>query len=106
MSMGKGKNFPAVHFHVGGIPVNIFTIWGNGKLSIDFGGWAKFVPKETRSEFYKKLKLIGAFSAIPEDLSKYPSIDIDTLANEDQLALFQQNIAWLATAIGTKGVIV
>ncbi len=98
---GTGKEIGSFTFHYlkDGKTISVFTIYTNGKLTINYGGMKDKLPKETLEQFHKMIQEIPTLHHIPADFSKWPSIKVDALMEPQNLEKFKEAILWLKTQI-------
>jgi hypothetical protein len=99
---GKEKGSFTFHYLKEGKTVSIFSVFTNGKFSLNYG-WlasAKHFKKETLEGFHKLIHEIPSLKQIPDDFSKWPTVSVDTLKNPEHLEKFKEAVLWVKTQIG------
>jgi len=98
---GTGKEIGSFTFHYlkDGKTVSVFTIYTNGKISINYGWMKDRLSKETLEEFHKMIQQIPTLRHIPPEFSKWPSMKVDALEEPQNLENFKRAILWLRTQI-------
>jgi hypothetical protein len=98
---GTGKETGSFTFHYlkEGQTISLFTIYTNGKISINYGWLTKPLKKETLEGFDKLIREIPPFSQIPHDFNKWPTINVSALGNPDYVNKFKSAIQWVEEQI-------
>jgi hypothetical protein len=73
VKVGQGKKLGAMHFYFAKIPSSVFSVWTDGRLSIDYGGFSGYLDGDRVVEFHHTIKSIEGFRDVPDDYTKYPS---------------------------------
>jgi hypothetical protein len=95
---GQGKETGSftLHFLKGGRTIAPFTLYTDGRLSINFGYLFGALSQETLEQFYAELIEIPTMSHIPKVFAnKYPSVKIDALKEVQNYKKFIEAILWL-----------
>jgi len=88
------------HYLKDGKTVSVFTVYTNGRLSLNYGSLSTQIDKETMEKFYKSIHKIPSFGRIPADFSKWPSIRItDVFVDQDSINKFKEAVHWLGDRI-------
>jgi hypothetical protein len=98
VKVGRGKKLGAMHFYFAKIPSSVFSVWTDGRLSIDYGGFSGYLDSDRVIEFHQKIKSIEGFRDIPDDYTRYPSMMIAKV-----LADRPEAMATLKDALGILG---
>lgn len=99
---GTGKETGSFTFHYlkDGKTISIFTIYTNGKLTLNYGWLAKPLPRETLEGFHRMIHEIPTFRQIPNDfVNKWPAVKVETLKDPENLKKFREAILWLQTQV-------
>lgn len=103
---GKGKvtgAFVPTFNTSDGVQHLLFAVFTNGTIQIYFQAYQKrpgFEPEEKRMELRKKLNEIPGVNISSDGISRYPSIPISALFNENNLNHFFQIYEWFLKEIG------
>jgi len=95
---GTGIETGSITFHYlkNGKTISVFTVYTNGKLSLNYGWLSTQIGKETMEEFHKLIHEIPSLGRIPGDFSKWPSIKIaDAFPNKESIERFKEAVLWL-----------
>lgn len=92
---GTGKETGSItsHYLRDGETISIFSIYTNGRFTLNYGWLSPRISQQTMEEFHRRLHEIPAFSGITDDFSKWPSVRIDTIKKEGVEKL-KQTILW------------
>ncbi|GAI34568.1 unnamed protein product, partial [marine sediment metagenome] len=99
---GTGIETGSITFHYlkDAKTISVFTIYTNGRLSLNYGWLSTQIDKETMEEFHKLIHEIPSFGRIPADFSKWPSIKIaDAFINQESIEKFKKTVLWLGDRI-------
>ena len=99
---GTGIETGSITFHYlkDGKTISVFTIYTNGRLSLNYGWLSTQIDKETTEEFHKLIHEIPSFVRIPANFSKWPSIRIaDAFVDQDSVNRFKEAVIWLGDRI-------
>lgn len=99
---GTGKETGSFTFHYlkDGKTISIFTIYTNGKLTLNYGWLAKPLQKETLEGFHKKIHEIPTLRQISNDfVNKWPAVKVDALKEPGYLEKFKGAVLWVRTQI-------
>ena len=99
---GTGIETGSITFHYlkDGKTISVFTIYTNGRISLNYGWLSTQIDKETMEEFHKLIQEIPSFGRIPADFSKWPSIKIaDAFVDQDSINKFKEAVLWLGDRI-------
>ena len=78
----------------------MFTIYTNGRLSLNYGWLSTQIDKETMEEFHKLIHQIPLLEDIPTDFSKWPTIKVaDAFTNQESIEKFKEAVLWLRDSI-------
>jgi len=96
--LGTGIETGSITFHYlkGGKTISVFTIFTNGRLSLNYGWLSTQVDKTTVEEFHRRIHEIPSFSGIASDFSKWPSIKVaDAFVDKESVEKFKKVVLWL-----------
>uniref|UniRef100_A0A7V4KBL8 DUF91 domain-containing protein n=1 Tax=Fervidobacterium pennivorans TaxID=93466 RepID=A0A7V4KBL8_FERPE len=98
---GTGREVGSFTFHYlkEGKTISVFTIYTNGKLTLNYGWMKTQLPKETLEGFHKKIHEIPSLQQIAADFSKWPSVKVDALIETENRENFKNAVLWLKTQI-------
>jgi hypothetical protein len=98
---GTGREVGSFTFHYlkEGKTISIFTVYTNGKLTLNYGWMKAQLPKETLEGFHEKIHEIPTLQQIPADFSKWPSVKVDALIEKENREKFKNAVLWLKTQI-------
>jgi len=99
---GTGKETGSFTFHYikDGRTISMFTIYTNGKIMLNYGWLKDQINEEVLKEFHKKIKSIPSFNHIPDDLTKWPSLDLtEAFQRPEYIDEFKNIIEWAAKQI-------
>lgn len=99
---GTGREVGSFTFHYlkeDGKTVSVFTVYTDGKLTLNYG-WAKNqVSEEILREFHKKICDIPKLQNLQAKFSGWPSIKLEALIEPQNLERFKDAVQWLKTQI-------
>jgi len=97
VKIGHGKKLGALHFYFGKIPSPVFSVWTDGRLTIEYGGFSRYIDIDRVAEFHRKIKTIAGFEDIPDDYTRYPSKIIERVLAEraDDMATLKEALLTL-----------
>jgi len=88
------------HFLKDAKTISVFSIYTNGKLTLNYGWLVKPLPKETLEQFHKMIHEIPSMRQIPNEfLNKWPAVKIDALRDSESLSKFKHSVLWLKSQI-------
>jgi len=96
--LGTGKQTGSITFHYlkDGKTISVFTIYTNGRLSLNYGWLSTQVDKKTLEEFHGLIHKIPSFERIPKNFSTWPSIKVaDAFVDEESVEKFKKVVLWL-----------
>lgn len=99
---GTGTETGSFTFHYlkDGKTVSVFTIYTNGRLTLNYGWLSKQVDLEIIEQFHNRINEISTFRHIPGDFSKWPGLQvIRALRDQENLEKFQQAVIELGTRL-------
>lgn len=99
---GTGKETGSFTFHYlkDGKTISIFTIYTNGKLTLNYGWLVKPLQKETLEGFHNAIHEIPTFRQVPSDFAnKWPAVKLDAIKNPEYLEKFKGAVLWVRTQI-------
>lgn len=99
---GTGVETGSITFHYlkDGKTISVFTIYTNGRLSLNYGSLSTQIDKETTEEFHKLIHEIPSFARIPANLSKWPTVKIaDAFVDQESINRFREAVLWLGDRI-------
>jgi hypothetical protein len=96
---GKEKGSFTFHYLKEDKTISVFTIYTNGKLTLNYGWMNAQLPKETLESFHKKIHAIPSLQQIAADFSKWPSVNVDALLEPENRKNFKDAVLWLKTQI-------
>ncbi len=99
---GTGIETGSITFHYlkDGKTISVFTIYTNGRLSLNYGWLSTQIDKETMEEFHKLIHEIPSYGRIPGDFSKWPSMKIaDAFVDKENIKKFKKAVLWLGNRI-------
>ena len=64
------------HYLVGGRTASVFTVYTNGKMSINYGWLSNQIKKDHLQSFHEDIVQIECFKQIPPDFTKWPTVTI------------------------------
>jgi hypothetical protein len=99
---GTGKETGSFTFHYlkDGKTISIFTIYTNGKLTLNYGWLVKPLQKETLEGFHNAIHEIPTFRQVPNDFAnKWPAVKLDAIKNPEYLEKFKDAVLWVRTQI-------
>ncbi|MCS7135882.1 MAG: hypothetical protein NZ931_02150 [Aigarchaeota archaeon] len=98
---GTGREVGSFTFHYlkDGKTISVFTIYTNGKLTLNYGWLKNQIPEKTLREFHQKIHEISTLQHIPADFSKWPSIKVEALIETQNLEKFKNAVQWLKMQI-------
>jgi hypothetical protein len=73
-----------LHFLKGKKTISVFTLYTDGRLTINYGWLSRQVPEHIIKDFHKRLIAIPGFSKIAADFTKWPSVPIAEAFNTDE----------------------
>jgi len=100
--LGTGIETGSITFHYlkEGKTISVFTIYTNGRLSLNYGWLSTQIDKETMEEFHKLIHQIPLLEDIPTDFSKWPTIKAaDAFTNQESIEKFKEAVLWLRDSI-------
>jgi hypothetical protein len=98
---GTGKETGSFTFHYlkDGKTISMFTVYTNGKLTLNYGWLVKPLQKEILEGFHKAIHEIPTLRQIPDDYTKWPAVKIEALKIPDYLEKFKSAVLWARTQI-------
>ncbi|MEM2917553.1 MAG: hypothetical protein QXN63_04280 [Candidatus Bathyarchaeia archaeon] len=98
---GTGREVGSFTFHFikEGKTISVFTVYTNGKLTLNYGWMKAQLPKEILEQFHKMIHEIPSLQQIPADFSKWPSVKINALIEPENREKFKNTVYWLKTQI-------
>lgn len=96
--LGTGAETGSFTFHYlkEGKTVSVFTVYTNGKISLNYGWLSQQVSKEVLEQFHQRISEIPAFRRIRADFSKLPTLRLgDTFKGQEEIPKFKQAVEWL-----------
>ncbi len=98
---GTGREVGSFTFHYlsEGKTISVFTIYTNGKLTLNYGWMKTQLPMETLEGFHKKIHEIPSLQQIAADFSKWTSVKVDTLIETENRENFKNAVLWLKMQI-------
>ncbi len=99
---GTGIETGSITFHYlkDGKTISVFTIYTNGRLSLNYGWLSTQVDKTTMEEFHRLVHEIPSFSRISADFSKWPSIKLaEAFIDQESVEKFKKAVLWLRDKI-------
>lgn len=96
--LGTGIETGSITFHYlkEGKTISVFTIYTNGRLSLNYGWLSTQIDKETMEEFHKLIHQIPLLEDTPTDFSKWPTIKVaDAFTNQESIEKFKEAVLWL-----------
>lgn len=102
--LGTGVETGSFTFHYlkGGRTISVFSVYTNGKLSLNYGWLSSQVGKEVLEEFHRRVTEIPTFRRIPADFSKWHTLRVaDCFKNAEELQKFEQAVEWLGSMVGS-----
>lgn len=103
--LGTGTETGSFNFHYlkEGRTISVFTVYTNGKLSLNYGWLSPHLDNEIVEEFHRRITEIPTFRRIPADFSKWPTIKVaDGFKNSEALEKFKQVVEWLGSTVGSN----
>lgn len=100
--LGTGTETGSFTFHYlkEGRTISVFTVYTNGKLTLNYGWLSSQVENDILQEFHRKITEISTFRHIPADFSKWHTIRVaDAFKSSEQIGRFKQIIEWLGSAL-------
>lgn len=97
---GTGKELGSFTFHYmrDSETISIFSIHTNGRITLNYGSLSQKISSQRMEEFHRRIQEIPAFSKIPDDYSKWPSVRIEKLTKSD-VEKVKQAVIWLKKSI-------
>ena len=95
---GTGAETGSFTFHYlkEGKTISIFTIFTNGRITLNYGWLSRQVDEATLQTFHEKITSISSFKQVPADFTKWPSLKVsDSLSGSENLNKFKDAILWL-----------
>lgn len=95
---GTGTETGSFTFHYlkEGKTISVFSIYTNGKFTLNYGWLSPHIDQEIMKEFHRKIQEIPAFRKIPPDFSKWPSIKVvDAFKDSEDIEKFKKAVQWL-----------
>ena len=102
--LGTGIETGSITFHYlkDGKTMSVFTIYTNGRLSLNYGWLSTQIDRKTMEEFHKLIHEISSFERIPADFSKWPTIKVaDAFINQENIEKFKETVLWLRSRISS-----
>lgn len=99
---GTGKETGSFTFHYlkDGKTISIFSIYTDGKLTLNYGWLVKPLQKETLEGFHKAIHEIPTLRQIPDSfVNRWPAVKVDALKNQEYLEKFKKAVLWVKTQI-------
>ena len=103
--LGTGIETGSITFHYlkDGKTISVFTIYTNGRISLNYGWLSTQIDRKTMKEFHKLIHEIPSFERIPADFSKWPTIRVaDAFINQESIDKFKQAVLWLRDRIRSQ----
>ncbi len=100
--LGTGVETGSFTFHYlkEGRTISVFTVYTNGKMTLNYGWLSSHVENDILQEFHRKITEIPTFRHIPADFSKWPPIRVaDAFKGSEELDRFKQIIEWLGSTL-------
>lgn len=102
---GTGTETGSFSFHYlrGGKTVPVFTVYTNGRLQLSYGGLSTQISTDAADMFHRRVAVIPAFSRIPADFSKWPTLAItDAFRSPEDIQTFKRAVEQLRDMIGLQ----
>jgi hypothetical protein len=102
--LGTGVETGSFTFHYlrEGKTISVFTVFTNGKLSLNYGWLSQHLSKEVLEQFHQRISVIPTFEHIRADFSKWPTIKIaDGFKSAEEIQKFKQAVEWLGDRVGS-----
>jgi len=99
---GTGIETGSITFHYlkDGKTISVFTIYTNGRLSLNYGWLSTQIDKTTMEEFHRLVHEMPSFSRISADFSKWPSIKLaEAFIDQESVEKFKKAVLWLRDRI-------
>jgi len=97
---GKEKGSFTFHYLKEDKTISVFSIYTNGRLTLNYGWLSKKINKATLEGFHRRMHEISPLSHISSDFSKWPSVKIlKVFKDPKNLEKFKQAVTWLNDAI-------
>jgi hypothetical protein len=91
------------HYLVEGKTISVFTVYTNGRLTLNYGWLSPQIARATLEEFHHKLTEIPAFRRVRPDFSKWPSLKASEAFRDAQdIDGLEQAITWLHEEITSR----
>ncbi len=100
--LGTGIETGSITFHYlkDGKTISVFTIYTNGRLSLNYGWLSTQIDEKTLKEFHKLIQEIPSFSRIPADFAKWPNIKLaDAFTDEKSIEEFKKAVLCLGERV-------
>lgn len=105
ISFGTGGERGSFTFHYlkESKTISVFTIYTDGKFTLNYGWLSTQLDQEIIEEFHRKIKEIPTFRKIPADFSKWPSIKVvDAFKDSENIEKFKQAVHWLRDMVSSR----
>lgn len=99
---GTGTETGSFTFHYlkEGRTISVFTVYTNGKLSLNYGWLSRQLDKKILEEFHRRITEISTFRHIPAGFSRWPTVKVaDVFRGLEDLDKFKQVVEWLGNTI-------
>jgi hypothetical protein len=84
------------HYRRDGKALSVFTVYTDGRFSLNYGWLSRVLNENTMQRMHDRVHVIGPFSTIPADFSKWPSVMIvDVLRDAASVDEFKKVVEWL-----------
>jgi hypothetical protein len=96
--LGQGKENGSFTFHFlkAGRTIAPFSIYTDGRLTLDYGYLLGPLSQETLEQFHEKIIAIPTMSHIPKNFTnKFPSVKLEALKDAAYCQKFKEAILWL-----------
>lgn len=106
VSFGRGIETGSftLHFLRDSKIFSIFSVFTNGRLTLNYGWFSKKIDQGTMKEFHARLKEIPGFRHIPSDFSKWASLKVlDAFKKPEDIDIFKKIVDWLKDNLGSTG---
>lgn len=100
--LGTGVETGSFTFHYvkEGKTISVFTVYTNGKLTLNYKWLLPQVGNKLLEEFHRRITEIPTFRRIPADFSKWHTIRVaDCFRGSEELEKFKQIVEWLGSTV-------
>lgn len=103
LGTGVGTGSFTFHYLKQGKTISVFTVYTNGKLTLNYGWLSGQITQEALQQFHQRISEIPTFRRIPADFSKWPALRIaDAFKGLEEIQKFKQAVEWLRDKVGSS----